>query len=244
MRKLAFVGSFALALLHGQYRELLLLEARTIEGLVVDPQGKPVSGVRVDHYENRSQAVVTDSDGRFQLQTEVPAVVLRKAGYRSQFIRTSAAEQARIVLEPAESPGRPKFCSADSRCESIVGWEAEFCFPKVAGVEASRQGRDIDYGIRFYSIKSRNGRVGITHGSGPLWSLGIPVNTDVWKSVEYAEVTYAQDGMVILDASGRTADGKRWRYLGRLGESASYSDAREDAARILDRVLDGMCVRP
>jgi hypothetical protein len=54
---------------------------------------------------------------------------------------------------------------------------------------------------------------------------------------------YVADKMVILDARSRTADRKRWQYLGRFGESASYSGVSEDAARLLDRVLDDMCQR-
>jgi len=243
VRKLASVGALALVLIHAQYRELLLPEARTISGLAVDPDGKPISGVRVDHHGNMRQTVSTDPEGRFQLQTKAPAIVLRKTGYRSRFIRTPAAAQVRIVLEPVGSAEMPKFCSAASQCESIVGWQAEFCFPKVVGVEASPQGRDADYGIRSYIVKTGSGPVGIRHGSGPMWSFGMPVDTDVWKSVEYTEATYVQDELVILDARGRTASGKRWRYLGRFGESASYSDVDEDTSRILDRMLDGMCVR-
>jgi hypothetical protein len=248
VRRLAFVGMFSMVLTCGQDREVLLPGypkqllpgALFVTGLVVDPDGRPLSGVRVDHHENRRKTVVTDSDGRFQLQTKAPALVLRKVGYRSHFIRTLAAKQARIVLEPF--PGTPRFCSVESPCESIVGWQAKFCFPKVEGVETSKQGRDIDYGIRYYSIpKTGDDAIEIMHGAGPVWSRGIPLDEDVWESVEYAEVGYAQD---ILDARGRTADGKRWRYLGRSGESASYHDVDEGLARILDRVLDGVCVRP
>jgi hypothetical protein len=168
---------------------------------------------------------------------------LRKDGYRSQFIRLSRAFPTRIVLEPAELAGIPRTCSATSQCETIEGWSAEFCFPRIAGVEASRQGHDIDYGIRNYIVRSSSETAAIRHGSGPNWSFGRPVDPDVWKSVEYSEATYAAGKLVILDARGRTSDGKSWRYLGKLGESASYSGVRQDAARLLDRVLVGVCVR-
>ncbi|HWC96983.1 MAG TPA: hypothetical protein VG456_09545 [Candidatus Sulfopaludibacter sp.] len=110
-------------------------------------------------------------------------------------------------------------------------------------MQPSAQGHDIDYGVRNYMISAANEHTGITHGSGPMWSFGRPVDTDVWKSVDYSEAIYVTDKLVILDAHGRTSDGKRWRYLGKFGESASYSGVTADAARLLDRVLDGMCVR-
>jgi len=158
-------------------------------------------------------------------------------------MRTSGTVQTRIILDPAVSAGAPKFCPASSQCESIDGWGAGFCFPRIEGVQPSGQGHDIDYGVRNYIITAANEPTGIRHGSGPVWSFGRPVDTDVWKSVEYSEVIYVADKLAILDARGRTPDGKRWRYLGRFGESASYSGVGDDAAQLLDRVLDGMCVR-
>lgn len=69
------------------------------------------------------------------------------------------------------------------------------------------------------------------------------MDQDVWSSVEYHETVFTVDNRRIVDARGRTAAGKHWGFLGQLGETASYRDADADAARILDRVLDGMCLR-
>ena len=82
-----------------------------------------------------------------------------------------------------------------------------------------------------------------------MWSLGIPVTSDVWESVEYSDTSYPetsfmQGRVVILDARGKTAAGRFWRYLGMIGESATYRDVDEAAARILDKVLDGACLFP
>jgi len=113
----------------------------------------------------------------------------------------------------------------------------------VPGVTATRPGQDVDYGSRGYVIATSNGRVGIGHGSGPLWSFGLPSDDDVWRSVEYRETVFGTDPLITIDARGRTADGKFWRNLGKFGESASYRDVNEADARLLDRVLDGVCIR-
>jgi len=48
--------------------------------------------------------------------------------------------------------------------------------------------------------------------------------------------------MTILDARGETAAGKKWRYLGRFSESATYHGADGGTAELHDRILDGACI--
>ena len=45
-----------------------------------------------------------------------------------------------------------------------------------------------------------------------------------------------------MDASGKTLDGKLWRHIGVSGESVFYFDVDADAAAIMDRMLDGLCL--
>jgi hypothetical protein len=49
-------------------------------------------------------------------------------------------------------------------------------------------------------------------------------------------------GVHIIDARGKTADGKLWRSVGLRNESAFYSDADFKSAAIMDRILDGLSV--
>ena len=77
---------------------LLLPEARHIAGVVVDAQGKPVAEASVDHTYDQLHAHKTDPEGRFELDTRAPAVVVRRAGYRSEVIRTMDATQVRVML--------------------------------------------------------------------------------------------------------------------------------------------------
>jgi len=168
--RLAVFGFYATAMFHGQaYRALLLPEARQITGLVVEQSGKPIPEVHLVDLETWQQQVLTAADGSFDLRTSAPAVVLRKAGYRSYFLRTaSSPQQVRIVLEPAEPPGVLKECSARPACTSIAGWSALFCLPTSKGVKANPQGQDIDYGIRTYVVRNPAGRVVLAHGAGPV----------------------------------------------------------------------------
>jgi len=62
------------------------------------------------------------------------------------------------------------------------------------------------------------------------------------KFVELVGPTDLPNFLVISLA--KSADGKLWRSLSEFGESASYRDANEADAHLLDRVLDGVCIRP
>jgi hypothetical protein len=82
------------------------------------------------------------------------------------------------------------------------------------------------------------------HGSGPLWGGGMPNDEEVWQSVAYEEVRYEFGGFAVTDSRGQFENGDRWRYLGKFGETASYSGVDEATAKILDRFLDGACLKP
>jgi len=225
------------------HHDILLPKERTIAGVVVDANDKPISGASIDH-SGIQQRIVTEAAGKFSLRTMAPSLVIRKAGYRSRFLRTErTGGEVRVTLSP-ETPAALNPCSATAKCESITGYQALFCFPMISAVDPSPQSQNNGFGARAYAVETRKGRVEISHGSGAMYSFGIPMDEDVWKSVEYTETVYTWGRILILDARGTTLKKKRWRYIGRVGESASYRDALEEGASRLDRFLDGMCGCP
>lgn len=245
MWRFALGIALAVACVHGQPIESLLLpQGRHIVGMVVDPDGTPVAEARIDHSGVRGRPTQTNAEGRFELDTRAPIVVIRKAGFRSELVRTQNAMPVRVTLHKLGDGQHFPICAKTGSYEGIDGWGASFQFPRVSGVKASPQGRDSDYASRDYFVETKSGPKGIRHGSGPMWSFGIPVDQDVWRSVDYEEITYDFDGRTILDARGRMSKGNRWRYLGKFGESAWFSDVDEATAKILDMVLDGACVKP
>lgn len=94
--------------------------------------------------------------------------------------------------------------------------------------KASRQGHDIDHAVRIYSVQTKQGRMRIRHGSGPMWSFGTPDDRDVWESVHYEEAMIKAARWVIIDARGQFANG---------------DGVDEVTARTLDRLLDGACLK-
>jgi hypothetical protein len=224
------------------YRDLLLPEVRHIVGVVLDQNGKPVAGAHIRHTDDRRQAYETDADGRFVLDTKAPAVVIRKAGYRSEVVRTREASDVKIRLQKYDSIF--PICMNGRQYEGLEGWGASFQFAKMPGITASKQGRDVDYGVKSYHVNTKRKPKGVTHGSGPNWSYGEPLDSDVWRSSKYEETSVKLGAYTIIDARGQSVDGTRWRNLATFGESAFYENVDEETARILDRFLDGACLKP
>jgi hypothetical protein len=212
-----------------------------VAGFVVDLSGNPVQGAAIV-YAGRT-IPTTDADGKFEVDTSAPAFVVRKQGFRSEFVRINSANVPRITIQERKETLTFPTCS-EGGLIGIKGFQSEFHFRKVRGVVAGRQGGDVDFGQRFYYVETRQGRKGISHGSGVHWGSGLPMDEDVWRSQKYDETVYTVGNETILDARGEFANGGRWRRLDRAGETAGYSDVDEATARILDRFLNGACLRP
>jgi hypothetical protein len=247
MRRLMFLLTFVLLLpllmfaqmLSRREADLLLPVEQRISGVVTDSSGRPIAEASVEHTVPPGKNILSDTFGRFDVTTRAPAVVIRKVGFDSAFVRNKNAESIRVVLNP--SAGALPTCPSKPSCKTINGWGSTFCFPNIDGVKVSKQIHDIDYGMQIFSVPSTN--VFIRHGSGGNWSFGIPEFEEVWGSAEYAEKTYISSGALIVDARGKTEAAKFWRFLGTIGESASYSEADQKSATLFDQVLDGVCIR-
>ncbi len=213
-----------------------------LSGVVTDTLGKPIPGVWINHTGSRFENITTDRAGRFDIETGAPAVVFRGDGFQSRYWKVNQSGAITIALAPAP---RAKACGQPSRCMSLEGFHACFCLPRIRGVKVSAQGNDVDYGQRLFQVKTRNGTVAIQHAAGGMWGSGLPFNEDVWSASEYSEKTWVDDkGFFIIDARGKSANGRCWRVLGHAFETASYRNVPEQDTVLLDRVLDGACVKP
>jgi hypothetical protein len=218
-----------------------LAAPRRVSGQVVDESGAPVAGASVLYFEEfRNSFVSTNSEGRFSLETAQPNVLIHAFRYESYFLPTAGAGEKRIVLRAV----RPKEIAECKNTPGRVTFlpSGRFSFPVGGDIRQARMGRDVDYLMQIYWVKGTSRQQGIRHGSGPTWSLGVASPLDVWRSVRYEESHYGGVDGYITDARGVYANGRRWRYVGAVGESASYSDASPELAGKLDRVLDGFCM--
>lgn len=222
------------------YEKLLLLQApQTVSGIVVDDSGHPVAGAHIDHSDVQArEQLFSDDRGRFQIRTRAPALIVRKLGYDGQLVRLGKVQPMRIVLHRATR--RLPDCAA--HCRTLQTPASAFCVPPVAGIEAGAQGSYEETFVRAFTLDHGSSAAEMLHGAGPHWSLGVPYTGDVWESTDYAEHTFAAKGSEMIDAHGIAPGGRRWRYLGRYGESISYYEADPATAAAFDRVLNGVCL--
>jgi hypothetical protein len=219
----------------------------TVSGITVDSSGKPVQGVRIEHIAVRSQIGIvepsaeTDANGGFRFDTIAPAIVFRKNGFDSQFARIPGSQsELRIVLQAAPVKDAIPIRRTASECVSVT--TGILCLPKVKGVQIGNTGGSIDAFERSFTVRTASGPWQMIHGAGPSWGGPNPRSREAWSSVAYKERIREGDGIQVIDASGRTSDGKVWRSVAVSGESAFYFDLDADAAAIMDRVLDGLCL--
>lgn len=219
-------------------------ELRHIAGTVVDTEGKPIEKATIAS--SKYKTTETGPDGKFETDTSDTAVVIRKAGFESERPLTKNADTVRVTLRPADRPRLPA-CSRDIDDVGLEDAVTDFRSPRLAGLSYGDQGHGADYTTRIYYVTGGSKAKGIMHGTGAMWSVGIPFDRDVQESAEYRETVYPFRGfggpVMIIDARGRSPDGTRWRFLGMVGETAEYHGVDEATAQILDKVLDGVCLK-
>ena len=208
--------------------------AATISGTVTDAAGKPVATARIDHTGKTRVVLVrtdlnippspaeirTDSEGRFRLETEARAFVIRKPGYVSQRIRVDGDARIKVTLSRI---------NATTRCT----------LEKPPPIK-TKQANDIDYTATWYYIETERGPKGVLSGSGPVYTFGGPEDLEVWNSVDYNE--FMLDSGVV-DAAGHLADETYWRSRSIFGSAAQYYKQTREDAKLLDCVMDRISVK-
>ena len=168
-------------------------------------------------------------------------MVFRKNGFESQFARVPSQQtDLRIVLKTAPATDAIPICRAGSDCVSVT--TGFFCLPNFKGVQIGNTGGGIDAFERSFTVRTASGRSQMIHGAGPSWGGPNPRSREVWSSITYIERIREGSGIQVMDASGKTSDGKLWRHVGVSGESVFYFDVDTDVAAVMDRILDGLCL--
>jgi hypothetical protein len=215
----------------------------TVAGVVMDSVGRPLASVWIHHTGILKENIQTDTRGRFEIATRAPAIVFRKSGFKSQYWRVLENRRLTITLAGSVPPMKP--CEATSQCAHLTVLVSGFCLPKLSGVNVAKQGDDSDYNQIIFLVKTPDGKQAIQLAAGATWGPGLPSNEDVWSARDYSETSYIdRKGLNILDARGKSADGKCWRMLGHAFETASYRNVPQQDIALLDQVLDGACLVP
>jgi hypothetical protein len=215
--------------------------AQPVSGAVVDSNGQPIPGVTVNAL--IGDAAVTAADGRFEMKDAWPTVRFTADGYRPLTRSTDAVRaNPTIVLAPASTP--PTLLPACAPYLSAHG-VGDLRVPMFAGTRRSRAD-DIDYQSESWGAKG----AWLVHGSGPMWSGGLPSHQPLESLSRIEErdvrrpIAARGDHLAgtIADVRGIHPDGRRYRFVGEMLETFEYEHASPEAAAIFDRMLDAMCV--
>ena len=121
----------------------------------------------------------------------------------------------------------------------MVGDQMQFTLP--SGVR-NRKAWDVDYGTNTIC----RGKSCLRHGWGGTWSFGFP-HTYLLEGIEKMrerDVQFLPDKELQgVEYRGAKGDGTLTRFVGVFGETISYSDATQDAARLFDAIIDSLCWR-
>jgi hypothetical protein len=203
-------------------------QTSTVSGMVADGAGNPIEAARIEHlgavlspsrsgHKSESENwSVTDVNGRFQVTTNAPAIVIRKPGHTSQRLRVTGDQVLKVVLAPIDAP--------QCNVHPVPHW-------------STKKVNDVDYSALLYTVKTSQGKREIIASRGPLYSTGEPSDRDVWTSLDYYEVM-CQNG--VIDARGHSSKGEFWRKKATLGAAAQYYGVNAASARELDCVMDAI----
>jgi hypothetical protein len=234
----------------------ILPEELVLSGIVLNSDGLPVAGAAVEGaWEFRPKGTdpfprgwvanfsfgdsvlvqygtVTNPDGSFSIKTWGPALVIRKPGYRSTRLLTADLQTTNLRITLIAAPAPPFLCSSTPRTLSLH--EPLFHFPRnVAGIKP--------LGRTSFEIATSSGPKRAVHAWGGGVGGGSDVTDNLWFSNNYEETVHDYNGMWLVDARGRTADGQ-WRGIGIPMEGISYSRLEPHEAALIDQFFDGMCL--
>jgi hypothetical protein len=221
-----------------------------LKGTVVSDDGAPLSGVQVSYLGNVSQ---TDQSGFYRLGLpEIPLssarIQFRLSGYliTTKIISLSAMSQLDVVMHRGTDPWTPKLCKSVPDRSNRIGWRMKVAIPEGIAVKYDSDVDNSTYKIRY---KSANGEETMLMGIGPLWGSVMPPIDRLLPSttIQEREITWkiwktAKKGGT--DYHMRDQEGRMWRETGYIGESISYWEVSEEAAKFFDSIIDDMCWEP
>lgn len=206
-----------------------------LKGTVKTVDGKPVEKAVV-----RPGYIETDKDGKFKLKNAYESfLVVTASEFRPLVKKLNGESEVEIILEKEnrEEKLRIPECSQKMKGKN-PGVYLKLVVPK--GFK-SKRGRDHDY-TDFYifsDINSENVLKGIW---GPNASSGYPKSDWIKSSNQITSRSIFNGKQDIgSDFSGKTSDGKSWRYVRVFDESIYYIVDSIEKKIIFDKMIDESC---
>jgi len=180
----------------------------------------------------------TGADGSFHLKAVGTFITVRHTGLKARLLRTSElTEPMRIELESAGEDSRTMpACNPPSGAgKRWIGGGL-----KVNPGRSPFEGPVYGEHDSHWYVKVGDDTLHIVDGYA--WHSGLPPEERLASSKNTLVRSWEFNAIVGLDLSGRTKDGKRWRWVGApLADAIEYTDAADESADYFDTVIGSAC---
>jgi hypothetical protein len=209
-----------------------------LSGIVKTRDGKPVENV----YVSGGQTEKTNSNGEFKLKNAYTGLIFFvKFGFKPLVkILEKPETRLEIELEADAENDRLKLSECPEKNKGKKVGEDWFLF--VPKKTAARKSRDVDYTNFVIAFGKIEDKIWLEGWSGINAVTGYPKTDWIKSSTEFqGRAVVNEKGFAGFDWSGKTGDGKNWRYIYVSFDAVFYITENPGAKLFFDRIIDQSC---
>ncbi len=211
--------------------------ARELSGHVTDRSGTPIEGVTVITSGMGFNGWATSkANGSFELRATGAFVSFRHQLYKPLFVRTSdLTAPVEVRLDPIdETVWKPKWCGSLFNNRARIGDRLRI--DAGGGYEGPVHG---EHNTHWY-VRRGGDQLHIVNGY--VWHAGLPPERTLYQSEWISVRGWIFGDTVGFDLSGRSREGKYWRWVGApLAEAIEYETSSRKVAGDFDKIIATMC---
>jgi len=176
---------------------------------------------------------ISQADGSFRLSTTGVFVSFRHLKYKPLLMRSAnLSEPIRVQLVPADETVR--------KVRSCAG--GKYWIGGGLRVNAGRNYGSPEHGQHDSHWYVTRGQSILHIVSGPWWHAGLPLESTLTSSDSIAIRAWVFNEIVGLDLSGRTPEGKYWRWVGApIADAVEYENVSRATADDFDKIIATIC---
>lgn len=212
---------------------------RELRGRVIDEAGRGLAGATVVASGTGFNGWAgTGSDGSFHVKAAGLFVSVRHAGRKALLLKTSElTEPVLIKMEPAGELKQLPVCGSSADAGTWIGGGL-----KLDAGRSSVDGPVSGQHDTHWYVKLGKDTLHIVDGY--VWHAGLPREELLVQSETISVRSWESMSGVGLDLSGRSKNGRLWRWLGApLAVAMEYNDVAPAAAAHFDRLMESACLK-
>jgi hypothetical protein len=222
-------------------------DGKPIKGMVNSNIGKPIKDVFIYSRslmqigsETFTPFTVTNENGEFKLENRGKVLFLQHPDFEPLIkILDERVNEVEITLQPLNLK-KISFstCSTVNKSD-WTGRKMRFPITKIKGV-IKETGEDSNALKVEYSRQSERSFMNMFWGT--MATNGLPPEELILASKSYLIRSIKFNKWLGIEFKGELENGRFWRYIGREGESISYSSSSREASKYFDSIIKRMCI--